>query len=121
MKRVLIYRNPDCAKCARFARMHHLFDWLNRVEDTTAVPATGPLRMGEIAVQDLVSGEILKGADCFRLICKNIPAYWPVLLLFPLPAFRRSIDRELSGCDGDACVLPDASGNGATAQREAGR
>jgi hypothetical protein len=57
MKAILVYRNPDCAKCTRLARIHHRFDWLKRLEDTTEVPSTGPLRPGEIAVQDLASGE----------------------------------------------------------------
>lgn len=109
MKAILLYRNPDCAKCAGYARMHHRLDWLNRFEDTTEVPATGPLRLGEIAVKDLATGETLKGVGCFRLLCKNIPAYWPLLLLFHLPAFRRSVEREIGGCSGESCELPQAA------------
>lgn len=103
MKTIRLYRNADCAKCARLARLHHRLDWLNRFEDTTEIPSTGPLKIGEIAVQDLVSGQTLKGVDCFRLLCRQIPAYWPLLLLFPLPAFRRYIDREVGGCSRAAC------------------
>lgn len=120
MKSILLYRNPGCAKCARFARMHHRFDWLNRFEDTTEDLVTGPLRMGEIAVKDLAAGETLKGAECFRLLCRNIPAYWPVLLLLHLPAFRRSIEREIGGCEGDACELPEIEGVTASNARKTG-
>jgi hypothetical protein len=90
--------------------MHHRFDWLDRFEDTTEVPATGPVQLGEIAVKDLATGETLRGAECFRLLCRNIPAYWPVLLLLHLPAFRRAIEREIGGCEGDACELPGTEG-----------
>jgi hypothetical protein len=38
MKRIRIYRNPACARCARMARMHQRLDWLDRVEVTTQPP-----------------------------------------------------------------------------------
>lgn len=106
MKTIRLYRNPDCAKCARLARIHHRFDWLNRFEDSTDVPPTGPLRIGEIAVQDLASGATLKGVECFKLLCKHIPAYWLNLLLLYLPPFRRYVEREVSGCVDGSCELP---------------
>jgi hypothetical protein len=107
MKRIRLYRNADCAKCARLARIHHRLDWFNRFEDTTEVPPTGPLKIGEIAVQDLRSGETLKGVECFKLLSKHIPAYWPNLLLLYLPPFHRYVEREVGGCDGDACESSD--------------
>jgi|SRR5579863_707818 len=106
MKAVRLYRNPECSKCARLARIHHRFDWLNRLEDTTDIPSTGVLNLGEIAVQDLASGKTLKGVECFRLLCKHIPAYWPCLLLLHLPPFRRYVEREVGGCAGASCDLP---------------
>lgn len=121
MKAILLYRNPDCAKCARIARMHHRFDWLNRFEDSTAVPVTGPLKPGEIAVKNLATGETLRGAECLRLICRNIPVYWPALPLFSLPAFRRAVEREIGGCDGAACELPQAAGSSAESAAETQR
>ena len=30
MKRITIFRNKDCVRCRRFARVHRLFDWFNR-------------------------------------------------------------------------------------------
>jgi len=116
MKTIRLYRNPDCAKCARLARMHHRLDWLNRFEDTTEVPTTGPLSLGEIAVQDLRSGETLKGVECFRLLSKHIPAYWFNLLLLYLPPFRRYVEREVSGCGGASCELPLVAGQNAAQQ-----
>ena len=112
MKAILLYRHPDCTKCAGYARMHHRLDWLDRFEDSTEVPATGPLQLGEIAVKNLATGETWRGAECLRLLCRNIPAYWPVLLLLPLPAFRRAVEREIGGCDDGSCALPQAAGAG---------
>ncbi len=108
MKSVRLYRNPDCAKCARLARIHHLFDWLNRFEDSTEVSPLGPLRLGEIAVEDLASEVTYKGVACVRLLCKQIPAYWPCLLLLHVPAFRGYVEREVSGCIDGSCEIPAA-------------
>jgi hypothetical protein len=106
MKTIRLYRNPGCAKCARLARIHHGLDWLNRFEDTTEVPPTGALSLGEIAVQDLASGKTLKGLECFRLLCKHVPAYWPGLLLLHFQPFRRYVEREVGGCGEASCELP---------------
>ena len=46
MKRIVIYRHPECKKCGRMARLHHLFDWFNRVAVVTTTPPTGPLQIG---------------------------------------------------------------------------
>jgi hypothetical protein len=35
MKRIVMYRHPECKKCARMARLHHWFDWFNRVAVVT--------------------------------------------------------------------------------------
>ncbi|MFI4968171.1 MAG: hypothetical protein ACHQAU_05530 [Gammaproteobacteria bacterium] len=103
MKRIRIYRNPDCAKCARYARMHERLDWLRRIENSTATPRTGPLAMGEVVVEELATGHITRGADALERICREIPAYAPMLLLLKLPAVRRAADREMAGCGGEAC------------------
>jgi hypothetical protein len=103
MKTIRLYRNPACRKCARIARLHHLFDWLGRFEDTTEVPPTGPLRLGEIAVQDLRSGQTFKGAEAFRQLCRQLPAYWPGLALLHFAPFRRYVERETTGCTGNSC------------------
>jgi len=106
MRYIRIYRNPDCAKCARYARLHERLDWLRRVEISTATPMTGPLAMGEVVVEELATGRILRGAEGFELICRNIPAYAPLRLLLKLPALRRAVDREMAGCGGGSCELP---------------
>ena len=106
MKAIRLYRNPDCAKCARYARMHRRFDWLDRLEDSTEIPPTGPLRLGEIAVQDLTTGRLLKGVECFKLLCRHIPAYRLNLLLLYLPPFRRFVEREVGGCADNSCEAP---------------
>ena len=105
MSDILIYRHPDCARCARIARTHHAFDLLGRVEDTTETPPTGPLRMGEIVVEDRASGKIERGAEAFRLIARAVPVYAPARLLLMLPWFRSYIEREMGGCDDGACEV----------------
>lgn len=105
MKKIRVYRNADCAKCARFARAGHLFDWLDRMDVSTETPTTGPLRLGEVVVEDLSSGRILKGAEGIELIFRNIPAYAPFRLLLRVPLVRRYIEKEVSGCEGDACEI----------------
>lgn len=100
MKVIRLYRHPDCGKCARLATAHHRLDWLDRFEDSTAIPPTGTLQIGEIAVQHLASGATYKGLECFKLLCQHIPLYWPALLLLHVPPFRRYVEREVAGCGG---------------------
>jgi len=108
MTRIRIYRHPDCQRCARYARVHVSLDWLSRVEVSTAPPRTGPLRLGEVVVERLSDGRILHGAEAFREICRQIPAYAPFLLLLRLPAVRAFAEREMTGCSGEACGVPAA-------------
>ena len=97
MKRIRVYRNPRCAKCARFAKVGHFLDWFDRVDLSTETPKTGPLRLGEVVVEEFESGRIFGGANGMELIWRNIPAYAPFRLLLKLPAFRRYVDREVAG------------------------
>jgi hypothetical protein len=103
MATVRLYRHRDCARCARFARWHHRLDWLGRFEDATGASPLGPLRKGEVVVQDLRSGHTLRGAEGFALLCRQIPAYWLLLPALRLPTVRRAIEHELGGCAGDRC------------------
>ncbi|MFC5580738.1 hypothetical protein [Rhodanobacter terrae] len=64
----------------------------------------GPLRLGEVVVQDLRSGTTLRGAAGFALLCRQIPAYWPLLPLLSNPALRRRVEREFSGCANAGCT-----------------
>ena len=105
MKMIRVYRNPDCAKCARFAKVARFFDWFDRVDHSTEAPKTGSLRLGEAVVEDLSDGRILCGAEGIELIWRHIPVYTPFRLLFGVPAFRRLVDKGVSGCDGDACAV----------------
>ncbi len=56
MNAIRWYRHPERQRYAGYARRHHQFDWLGRFEDSTQTPATGPLRVDEIADQDLRTG-----------------------------------------------------------------
>lgn len=98
MKAITLYRHPACPKCAKIAKLHQLFDWRDRLEVSTATPKTGPLVLGEIVVEDMQSGRVLHGADAFALLCRNIPLYRPFAALLGIPAFRRYIEKEMSGC-----------------------
>ncbi len=106
MNRIRIYRNPACAKCARYAQMHERLDWFGRIENSTATPSTGPLVMGEVVVEQLGTGRIFRGAEAFGLICRQIPAYAPFRLLLKLPPLRRWVDKEMGGCNDGSCELP---------------
>ncbi|HEY3520529.1 MAG TPA: hypothetical protein VGK80_05745 [Rhodanobacteraceae bacterium] len=103
---IRLYRSPDCGKCARIAHMHHRMDWLHRFEDSTEVSPLGPLRAGQIVVQDLRSGITRGGAEGFAMLCREIPFYWPILPLLRVPGFRRYIERETGGCEDGGCVMP---------------
>jgi hypothetical protein len=105
MKRIRVYRNAHCAKCARFARVGLFFDWLDRLDASTETPRTGPLQMGEVVVEDLSTGRILKGAEGIELIFRNIPVYVPFLLLLRVPSLRHYVEKEVSGCEGGACEV----------------
>lgn len=106
MKTIRVYRNPDCRKCARYARVGQMLDWRDRLQTSTDAPKTGPLRPGEIIVEELASGTFYRGAAALDLIARQIPLYAPVRLLLQLPSFRRYIDRELSGGGGTSCEIP---------------
>ena len=107
MKMLRVYRNPHCAKCARFAKVNHFLDWLNRLEPSTEIPPTGPLRMGEVVVEELATGRIHRGAEGIEMVWRQVPAFMLLLPLFWVPAFRRYVDREVRGCEGDACSISD--------------
>lgn len=97
MKRIRIYRHPHCQKCARIARVHHAVDWLDRIDETTATPPTGPLVPGEVVVEDLRDGRFLRGAEAAGRVYRQAIAYWPFLPLLWIPPLRAWIDREMRG------------------------
>ena len=92
MRRIAIYHNKDCVRCRKIARIHKLFDWLDRVQVSTDTPRTGPLQLGEIAVEDLRTGETAKGVDAVRKIVRHIPAYALLLPLLRIPFIARMAD-----------------------------
>jgi hypothetical protein len=111
MKRILIYRHPNCERCARIARLHHAVDWFDRIADSTATPPTGALRMGEIVVEDLGSHRIFRGAEALALVYRQAIAYWPLLLLLWIPPLRAWLDREVRGGADGSCQLAPARDN----------
>jgi hypothetical protein len=116
MKRILVYRHPRCERCARIARFHHKIDWFDRIADTTAIPPTGPLKMGEIVVEELATKRILQGAEGLALIYRQAPLYWLLMPLLWIPPMRALMDRKSrggvdarpqAGSDGNHCPRLD--------------
>lgn len=107
MKRIRIYRHPGCARCARFARMHHRVDWLDRVETSTETPpGFPPLRMGQVVVEDLRTGVVHEGVAAFDQMCEHLLPYRPLRLLLRFPAFRARVTKDLAGdCTVEACAV----------------
>jgi hypothetical protein len=110
MKKIRVYRNAHCATCARFAKVAQFFDWLHRVDLSIETPKTGPLRVGEVVVEELASGRILRGAEGMDLIWGNIPVYAPFRLLLRVPSFRRFLEKNVSGCKDNTCEVSSKSG-----------
>jgi hypothetical protein len=98
MKMIRLHYHPDCPRCTRMARLDQRLDWHGRLEVSTHFPGPVPLRIGEIAVQDMCTGEISKGASAFRQLCRHLPIYRPLALLLVFPFARRWLDRKLGGC-----------------------
>ena len=106
MRRITIFHHPDCGRCHRIARVHKFFDWLGRVRISTAIPPTGPLQPGEIAVRNDRTGETLQGVRAVRLVAGTIPAYLPVLPLLYLPPVARWVERSVRPCKDESCAVP---------------
>src|SRR3546814_13862885 len=98
---VRVHRNPGCARCARYARMHQRLDWLGRVEDSVQSPFERPMRMGEVVVRDLRDGRLHAGADGIALLARQVPAYWATLPLLAIPAVPAATDTDVAGPVGD--------------------
>src|SRR3546814_8157770 len=101
---VRVHRNPGCARCARYARMHQRLDWLGRVEDSVQSPFERPMRMGEVVVRDLRDRRLHAGADGIAPLARPVPAYWAMLPLMAIPAVRRAIESDFARTFGDTCT-----------------
>jgi hypothetical protein len=106
MAAITVFHHKDCGRCHRKARAHRFFDWLGRVEVSTADPVTGPLRMGEIAVEDHRTGAVYKGIKAVRLIARQIPAYRLTLPRLRVPFIARRVDQSVRGCADGVCGVP---------------
>jgi hypothetical protein len=92
--------------CARSS----LFRWLDRVDLSTGTRKARPLRLGEVVVEELSSGRILKRAEGIDLIWRNIAVYAPFRLLLRVPSFRRYLEKNVGGCEGTACEVSSKPG-----------
>lgn len=115
MRRITVHHHPDCRRCRRISRVHRFFNWLGRVGFSTEAPPGGALRPGQIAAVVGATGEELRGVRAVRALAREIPAYWVVRPLLYLPPVARAIDRELEGCEGGACAIEPARGQGGAA------
>lgn len=104
MKKIRLYHNQNCSDCARLARLTHALDWLDRVEISTEVPPTGALGLGEIAVQELRSGDVFLGIAATRAVCRQVPAYFLYGLLLQVPFIARWAAKNKPGCNGGGCA-----------------
>ena len=105
MKRIVIYRHPECKKCGRLARLHHLFDRFNRVAVVTTTPPPDHCRWAKSLSKTSQPAGFLAGAEGLNLICRQIPLYWLVLPLLWFPAVRARADREKRGCTNGSCQI----------------
>ena len=105
MKRIRLYYHPECERCRRISKVDRLLDWRNRLEVSTAVPRGGPLRMGEIAVEILATGQEVRGAQAVEQLARHIPAYGLLRPFLALSWFRNYIDKATSGCADGACQV----------------
>ena len=94
--KIVIYRHPDCARCARICAVLRLLNWRGRARFSNVTPPSGPLRLGEVVVEDALSGQIFRGYAAFALIARAIPVYLPLRMLCVFPAVRRHFARQLS-------------------------
>jgi hypothetical protein len=109
MKKLKIYRHPDCKRCEKIVRLHHQLDWFDRIDDSTQAPnGRPPPRKGEICVQDLGDGRFHEGVHAVRAIFRQVPLYFPLLLLLRIPYFARRADLDARGM-AEACDHNDQS------------
>ncbi len=99
-----LFYNKDCNDCARQAATTSRFDWLNRINVSTAIPPTGELEKGEII---LISddGKAYTRGYATRRICLNVPAYFIFGLLLYLPPVLKAASKGKAGCNGDFCEI----------------
>lgn len=97
MKKIRVYRHRDCEACAKKAAFLRRLDWFDRTESSIEEPKNGQLRVGQVAVEDLRTGDLAYGALGFDRICRHIPMYAPLRFFLVFPAFRRVMEREMNG------------------------
>ncbi len=90
---IRLYRNPDCADCAGRAALTRSLDWFGLVEHAARPPAEIQVPMGQIAVQDVQTGQWHRGIDAVRQVCFHIPLYVPFGLLLLIPGVARWFER----------------------------
>lgn len=92
---IRVYHNLGCANCARKAALTRSLDWFGLVEHSATTPAGKQPPIGQIAVQDMQTGEWHEGVDAVRQVCFHIPLYVPFGLLLLIPAVSRWFDRAM--------------------------
>ena len=88
-------------------RVHHFFDWLGRVETSTA--RSRPGRCAWVRSSSSITGRARRSGAWMPSAgsARQIPAYYPLLPLLRVPPIARKIDRETRGCEDGTCGIPE--------------
>lgn len=105
MPRYTLHYNPGCQECVRLARWNARLDWLRRFARIAGPSPNGMPEPGDIHVVDNRTSVIYSGAYAARVVCLNIPLYWPVAALRCIPFVFQTIARRKPGCNGNQCSV----------------
>lgn len=94
MARYTLHYNSHCQDCVRLARWNRRLDWLNRFERSTDPSPMGTPDIGDIHVVDHRNATICSGVYATHLVCRNIPAFWPMALLLKIPFVFNTMARQ---------------------------
>ena len=103
MARYTLHFNVGCPDCVKLARWNARLDWLNRFERSTNPSPNGMPEVGDFHVVDTRTNVIFSGAYATKVVCLNIPLYWPMAALLSIPFVFQRIEQSKPGCNGNTC------------------
>jgi hypothetical protein len=106
MPKYRLYYCADCSVCKKRAGMAAKLNWLRRVEFSTSNPASGPLKPGQVVLENLRTGRLYHGDDVMPKMSLQIPLLFPIGLLMSLPGVGRLMGRDnRSECEDGSCSI----------------